>query len=557
MNLIDSFNKTESLMMHKNPLISINANLSPEFLLQLLSKNPLMINAKDENGDTFLSYAIKRNNQGIINLLMSSPLLDLNYKDNNNNTYLHLAVICQNFELIKILMKKDIEKNPKNREGNTPLHFAYYINSEEIINLLIKNNCNVNMRNNKGLLPEEVEQTNDVLKIINCEVNVSNNLDDNCDDELKFDKKYRTIETSQISNRIKRIRNDNNIDLNMPQNNRKVSFKQNINSKKKNSKFDIRKKSSLFYNKDNGFRKISNIPFNITENNKFIRKESEAYQFYIDLISPNPTDICNTNSPKTNNTITSEGNSEHNNNNSNNNLEKIDEEKNNNIDIKEEKMKNMENINVTNLFKKKSIVNNSIIIPKNKILLDFLSQINLKQYYVQLNNSEFSNIFDVIEKTKQGHYINDTQLKNIGINLSGDRAKILIRIQEKSNLFNFNVPKEVYYSTKNYNEQIENDVNLNKLQLWLKEINLDKYFYNFVNNGYFSVDLLFAQMGTKNPLTDEILKNEISIEKLGYRIRILNKLEEEYSSYLNNLTKCDIVYNQNENNRICSNCNIF
>jgi hypothetical protein len=176
---------------------------------------------------------------------------------------------------------------------------------------------------------------------------------------------------------------------------------------------------------------------------------------------------------------------------------------------------------------------------------------------VQLNNSEFSNIFDVIEKTKQGHYINDTQLKNIGINLSGDRAKILIRIQEKSNLFNFNVPKEVYYSTKNYNEQIENDVNLNKLQLWLKEINLDKYFYNFVNNGYFSVDLLFVQMGTKNPLTDEILKNEISIEKLGYRIRILNKLEEEYSSYLNNLTKCDIVYNQNENNRICSNCNIF
>ena len=100
-------------------------------------------------------------------------------------------------------------------------------------------------------------------------------------------------------------------------------------------------------------------------------------------------------------------------------------------------------------------------------------------------------------------------------------------------------------------------MNLNKLQLWLKEINLDKYFYNFVNNGYFSVDLLFAQMGTKNPLTDEILKNEISIEKLGYRIRILNKLEEEYSSYLNNLTKCDIVYNQNENNRICSNCNIF
>ena len=204
-----------------------------------------------------------------------------------------------------------------------------------------------------------------------------------------------------------------------------------------------------------------------------------------------------------------------------------------------------------NLFKKKSVDKT------NKILLDFLLQINLEKYYEQLNQSEFSDIFKIIEENKNGHYINDYQLKNIGINKPGDRAKILIRIQEKSNLFDFTIPKAVYYFINNYNEQIEKDENLNKLLLWLKEINLDIYISNFINNGYFSVDLLYVQMESKNPLTDEILKNEILIEKLGYRMRILNKLKEEYPLYLNNLKNENIVYNQNENNSPCSSCIAF
>ena len=204
-----------------------------------------------------------------------------------------------------------------------------------------------------------------------------------------------------------------------------------------------------------------------------------------------------------------------------------------------------------NLFKKKSVDKT------NKILLDFLLQINLEKYYEQLNQSEFSDIFKIIEENKNGHHINDYQLKNIGINKPGDRAKILIRIQEKSNLFDFTIPKAVYYFINNYNEQIEKDENLNKLLLWLKEINLDIYISNFINNGYFSVDLLYVQMESKNPLTDEILKNEILIEKLGYRMRILNKLKEEYPLYLNNLKNENIVYNQNENNSPCSSCIAF
>ena len=549
MNLQDSFNKTDSPKEHKMSLVSINSNISSEFLSKIISKNPFWINSKDDNGDTFLSYAIKRNNQEIIDLIISLPLLDINYKDNNDNTYLHLAVICKNIQLIKQLLKKRILINTKNKDGNTPLHFAYYINSNEIINLLIENNCDVNIRNNQGLLPKEIVPTDDALKIIGYETNNYNYYEDNCDDQLKYDKKYKTIEISQ-TNRIKRIKNENIDILNMPKNSRKKSTKKNINGKKRNSKFDKRKKSSLFYNKDKGFRKISNIELNSDENDSIIiHKESENYQFYIDLISPS-RNICNFSSPKTNNTITSEGTSEKNNNKENINIQ------NDNVDIRQEKIRTFRKINAMNLFKKKNdAIENSF--RTNKTLLDFLSKINLEKYYEQINKSEFSNIMNIIEETKNGHFINDYQLKNIGINKSGDRAKILIRIQEISNSFDFTMPKAVYYYTNDLNEQIEKDINLNKLLLWLKEINLDTYFYNFVNNGYFSVDLLYVQMESKNPLTDEILKNEILIEKLGYRTRILNKLKEEYPSYLNKLRCDNIVFNQNENNRICSNCTVF
>jgi hypothetical protein len=40
---------------------------------------------------------------------------------------------------------------------------------------------------------------------------------------------------------------------------------------------------------------------------------------------------------------------------------------------------------------------------------------------------------------------------------------------------------------------------------------------------------------SKNPLNNDILKNELKIEKLGHRTRILNKLKEDSQNYLKNL----------------------
>jgi ankyrin repeat protein len=138
----------------------------------------------DEKKETFLSYAIKRNNNPIINLILTSPLLDLNYKDKKGNTYLHISIIQQNIKLIKALLEKGISVNEKNNDGNTALHFAYYINNIEIIKLLLNCHINPNIKNNQGLTAEEVIPTNDIDKIAGFEVDM--NFDDNIYDELKY-----------------------------------------------------------------------------------------------------------------------------------------------------------------------------------------------------------------------------------------------------------------------------------------------------------------------------------------------------------------------------------
>ena len=180
-------------------------------------------------------------------------------------------------------------------------------------------------------------------------------------------------------------------------------------------------------------------------------------------------------------------------------------------------------------------------------------QIHMEKYYDNLNNNGFEYINMIIDDTKLGNCLTDAQLKMIGINIPGDRAKILIRFEEKANMFEFSIPKSVYYICNNF-EHIEDDLNVCKLNAWLRNIRLEQYIKNFILNGYFSIDLLLVQSSSKNPLTDDILRDEFGIEKLGHRARILNKLKEESKNFANKLRDSIMSYQTEENSKICSEC---
>ena len=112
---------------------------------------------------------------------------------------------------------------------------------------------------------------------------------------------------------------------------------------------------------------------------------------------------------------------------------------------------------------------------------------------------------------------------------SGNGASINVdtnALEEKGNLFSFQIPKNVYYIPDD-DVNINEDVNIVKLKRWLKEFKMENYLNNFLNNGYYTVELFLFQMISKNPINNDILQNEIGIDKIGHRSRILSILKEE------------------------------
>ena len=831
-------NKTQpDISAQSKSFLIISTNYQIETLYHILIKNPNLVNTKDQKNETFLSYAIKRKNIEIAELILTSPKLDYSYQDQNGNSYLHLAVINQLENIIRILIKKGINVNLQNNDGNTALHFAYSTGDIKFITIIIESKVDFTIKNKNGLIAEEIapgtfpeildinnNSYNNNINIthnrnntvtINLNVDSDNNNKENDKDKDK-DNNIIINDRGQINKSIKINWEENGISDNIYNNN--VNNSSNIkvnNNVNNNNQFENTSKSKLKYSlvdfsysedgeeeEENGVNKLSsskkqnntesndnkngrdvkssdifdltsslsyqekvanaslinahvvneiniekkesldsginddivninkirithshptpslnkisqnnfiNNPIemnqqslqiteenrknmilskennengNQTKSNNFkneemmkgngqninfdystsIKKEADNYD-YDDNVNLNKQDsggICNYNnnivnqsnifrpqlelnqdfafSPittlkeplnknksngsevnkNTSNNINKQLNEMNNLNNNLNNLKNINinininneksgykkakENKNNNFNINNNSFTT--SLKRTNAIKDKNITNGndnkntysnmssnqnyniysnlpqnevnsnsnskmdynyqesiskeSVAISMNKHprdqLYKFLSEIKMDKYYDIMNKNGFDDIQLLINQTKSITAISDIQLKAAGINLPGDRAKILLRLQEKAGNFIFPVPKEVYYICQSDN--IKNDRNINKLNDWLKDLKIENYLECFIKNGYHSIELLLLQMESKNPLTDEILKNELGISKIGHRSRIINKLIEEGKSLNNKLKTTMLIVGNAMSEKICD-CTIF
>ena len=309
------------------------------------------------------------------------------------------------------------------------------------------------------------------------------------------------------------------IDISQSQNDEQNEQDNNNNQYKESKRNSMQKKNNNDKNNINSFHDFSG---------NFNKKQNDI-NMNMNMIKNSPKRTTNTSSLINKQIIS----------NKNKNLE----ENNSNI-----KSSNMESSLVTQSRLKTSH-------KRNNPLMEFLSQINLLKYLNNLDSNGFDDINLLIEEARKGDLIKDQELKEAGINCPGDRAKILIRIKEKANLYGFTIPKSVYYTCHNLDE-IENDQHIMNLNSWLSNLKVDKYLMNFVNNGYHSIELLLLQMETENPLTTEILRDEIGIDKIGYRSRILNKLKEEARSLNNKLKTSVLVVNNRGDDKNCE-CFIF
>ena len=610
--------------LHSKNFLIISSNYTVEYLYKILKGNQRIINNKDENNETFLSYAIKRRNTGIIDLLLTSPLLDYSYQNINGNSYLHLSVIYELESSIKTLIQKGIDINLKNIDGNTALHYAYSVNNYRIIIILLQNKIDFTIKNNQGLIAEEIKpnslkiddliinNNNKINKsiIIDWENNKINNENNIKENKIKSKYIYKSKNNTPLlfKKAIKIFKNNNN-DVNEYNYFYKIDKKikgksQDINkfpftsvkSEKNINIFDYnnteKAKKSRFYinnlidSKEETVRKnifesrvlpsnhkinchicdlnyLNNYRNDNLDNNKY-KKISKSHYFIRGLKPINNFSLI-----KLSNRYDLSEDSKLDSDRMNLNSARIKSKENSDFfgeeitsflesnDRKRKSSHNLENNNKNNNDPINQKSTNDSYIQNNLSLYHFLSKIKMEKYFNRLLNNGFDDVNLLISQTKTENPITDKQLKEIGIDLIGDRARILVRLEENSNNFGSALPNEVYYICENLCDiDINEDANVNKLFKWLNKINVEEYLDNFLINGYYSIELLFVQMISKNPLNDDILKEEIEINKIGHRSRILNKLIEDSKEFQKKLKRKGFLITSGKETKSCD-CILF
>ena len=451
---------------------------------------------------------------------------------------------------VKILLDHKFDINRQNELGETPLHIAVAKNDEELVKLIIKHEPRTDLVTNKDNFTvmnyAEICGNNTIIELVGDlnQKNLKNKIKSEVVDLIKKDMMNMNVNNISTFSGFSKNKNFDEIQnyngekistiLNDDTNNNisptsKIPNKMNIkiqnNEKNCNNTITIINDSESF---DDISPKNINKIINSDNNNKNINIISSESPKNIYFPSPSKKKECTSSikssylqSLKTCHTLSKE-----------HELSPI--------------YKNYKT-RIPKLFNK-----------KNEII-KFISEINLPQRYSEiLIENGFDDLAVLTNQMKKGLALSYQNLKDIGINNPGDRAKILIHLEEISQNFDFVLENDVIYSNTIPQEKT------GSLYYFLLKLNLEEYFNNFIENGYNNAELLFIQMASKNPVTEDIIKNDFGIEKIGHLQRIMISLKEESKKYVGSLTKKEnndknknIIYEENPYLNSCDACSIF
>ena len=486
---------------------------------------------------------------------------------------------------VKILLENGLSVNCQNNLGETPLHIAISKNDIELIKLLIKYEPYTNLTTDKDNLTvmnyAEIRGNKNIIKLISDlnEINIKKKIKSEIIDYINKDmNNMNSLDFSNISSLmnknddIEQIQNYNGEIMSIVNNEEPSSSTINNHIKK-----DVNIKS---------LKKINNNKDNIKKT--------------ISQTIINESDFCEDISPKNTIKVNNYNNNINNINNINNNSNSNDE--NYHRFLTEEcicdiKMSNQFTTDLkyfTSPLKKKdellNYYNNNSINPsivqslttshsinkeqyesplllskssksldKKNELCKFITEINLPIIYGNyLLDNGFDDLELLISITKNSIALSNQNLKDIGINVPGDRAKILIHLEEMAGNFPFILEKDIIYSNKI-------DENKNSLYKFLTSINLEEYIRLFKENGYYNAELLYVQMVSKNPITEEILINDFGLSKIGHIKRIMLNLLNCSQNYIKRLKNNSgenksyksIVFEGNPYSKACDACLVF
>ena len=453
---------------------------------------------------------------------------------------------------VKILLEHNFDVNRQNELGETPLHIAIAKNDEELVKLIIQYEPKTDLVTNKDNFSvinyAEICGNKTIIKIVN-ELNQKNTKNKIKSEVVDF------IQKDLLNMNVNELNN-----LSYISKNKNLDEIQNYNGEA----------ISVIKDEDSSNNIISdNLSKNIT--NKY-RKDDKNYNYSTTIINDsefyddvNPINVIKSTTYNNQENIKLKEAPQ------NINLNEIkyfpspSKKKECTSSIKSSYLQSLKTSHTLSkehelspIYKNKNRI--SKFLDKKRELFKFISEINLPKKFAEiLLENGFDDLKVLINQMKLGLALSYQNLKDIGIGNPGDRAKILIHLEEISDNFEFILEQDIIYSNKIPEE------NNGSLYLFLKKINLEEYFQIFIENGYNNAELLYIQMASKNPITENILRDDLSINKIGHLQRLLISLNEESKRYIKNLEKgsvnnkkkFSIIYEENPYLKSCEACIIF
>ena len=169
--------------------------------------------------------------------------------------------------------------------------------------------------------------------------------------------------------------------------------------------------------------------------------------------------------------------------------------------------------------------------PKKSSMYLWLSKVRLECLFEILHSAGFDDIDSLRNQMNSSIPLDIDGLKKVGVCKPGHRVRLLACLEEEARgrFRRRHAPSEdtgPFQCCRQANSA-PGITFLPTLQHWLDLLNLSHLYSQFVDTGYDDLEHLLALMHTRYMVTDQVLREEVKVMKVGHRQRLLIRLEED------------------------------
>jgi len=170
--------------------------------------------------------------------------------------------------------------------------------------------------------------------------------------------------------------------------------------------------------------------------------------------------------------------------------------------------------------------------PKMSTLYGWLAQVRLEGLFDVLVEAGYEDIEALKRQVRSGKPLGIEELKKIGVRKAGHRLRLLACLEEEAKgrprlqaQIAHTAPASLHCCTQTATASAP--ASLPTMQQWLDSLNLAHLMNSFVDSGFDDLEQLLGLMHTRYIVTDQVLKEDVGVGKLGYRQRLLIRIEED------------------------------